>query len=37
MRAVIPARNILIDNSFDSRFTEVRNEFQFDGGDYDGR
>lgn len=36
MRAVIPARNILIDNSMDSRIAEVRNEFQFDGGEYDG-
>ena len=32
MRAVIPARSILIDNSMDSRIAEVRNEFQFDGG-----
>ena len=31
MRAVIPARSILIDNSMDSRIAEVRNEFQFDG------
>ena len=37
MRAVIPARSILIDNSMDSRIAEVRNEFQFDGGEYDGR
>ena len=37
MRAVIPARSILIDNSIDSRIAEVRNEFQFDGGEYDGR
>lgn len=37
MRAVIPARNILIDNSIDSRVAEVRNNFQFDGGEYDGR
>lgn len=37
MRAVIPARNILIDNSIDSRIAEVRNEFQFDGGEYNGR
>lgn len=37
MRAVIPARKILIDNSLDSKIAEVRNEFQFDGGEYDGR
>lgn len=37
MRAVIPARNILIDNSIDSRMAEVRSSFQFDGGEYDGR
>ena len=37
MRAVIPARSILIDNSMDSRIAEVRNEFQFDGGEYNGR
>ena len=29
MRAVIPARNILIDNSIDARMAEVRDSFQF--------
>jgi vacuolar-type H+-ATPase subunit E/Vma4 len=32
IRAIIPAKNILIDNSFLGNYQAVRKEFQFDGG-----
>ena len=32
IRAVIPAKNILIDNTFDSSFDNVKEAFNFDGG-----
>lgn len=31
-RAVIPEKNILIDNSFESKFNQIKDEFMFNGG-----
>lgn len=33
-RAVIPAKNILIDNSFDTKLREEKEAFRFDGGGF---
>lgn len=32
IKATIPSKNILIDNSFDEKFNTLRREFKFDGG-----
>jgi vacuolar-type H+-ATPase subunit E/Vma4 len=36
IRAVIPSRHILIDHSFDSKITELKENFHFHGGNVNG-
>ena len=32
IRAVLPSRHILIDNSFSTKLGEIKQDFRFDGG-----